>query len=166
MEKFVAEIQKFAKNADKTGWTYVIVPAAVAQKLNQESKKSFRVKGFLDKYPIAQIAIMPMGEGEYILALNAQMRKGISNKIGEDLQLQLEIDKDPIEIDDDLLACIEEEELALKHFNDLTPSHRNYFSKHVSSAKTPETKAKRIAQTINALMKGWTYPEMLRGQKN
>ena len=166
MEKFVAEIQKFAKNADKTGWTYVIVPAAVAQKLNPESKRSFRVKGFLDRYAIAQIAIMPMGEGEYILALNAQMRKGICKKIGEDLQLQLEIDKDPLEIDDDLLACIEEEESALTHFNDLTPSHRNYFSKHVSSAKTPETKAKRIAQTINALMKGWTYPEMLRGQKN
>ncbi|HVF97457.1 MAG TPA: YdeI/OmpD-associated family protein, partial [Flavisolibacter sp.] len=50
-------------------------------------------------------------------------------------------------------------------FESLTKGHRLYFSKWIESAKTEPTKAKRIAMAVNALAKGWGYPEMMRANK-
>ncbi len=46
MLKFTTTIKKFDKQGEKTGWTYIEIPAAIAQQLNPENRKSFRVKGF------------------------------------------------------------------------------------------------------------------------
>jgi len=46
----------------------------------------------------------------------------------------------------------------------LAPGDRKYFSNWIESAKTDETKTKRIAQTINALSKKWDYGQMIRDQ--
>ncbi len=43
-------------------------------------KQSFRVKGLLDNHPIAQTALLPAGDGAFILPINAAMRKGIGKK--------------------------------------------------------------------------------------
>ena len=50
-------------------------------------------------------------------------------------------------------------------FNSLAGSHRNYFSKWIDSAKTEETKAKRIAMAVSALSRNLSYPEMMREHK-
>jgi uncharacterized protein YdeI (YjbR/CyaY-like superfamily) len=60
---------------------------------------------------------------------------------------------------------LSDEPEALKFFNSLTGSHQRYFSKWIESAKGDETKAKRIAQSINAFLKKQGFPEMLREQK-
>jgi hypothetical protein len=43
--------------------------------LRPGNKKSFRVKGKIDAHPIRGIALLPMGGGRFIMALNAEMRK-------------------------------------------------------------------------------------------
>ena len=53
----------------------------------------------------------------------------------------------------------------VKHFNSLAGSHRNYFSKWIDSAKTEQTKTKRIAMALSALSRGLGYPEMMREDK-
>ena len=42
MIKFTATIQKFASQGEKTGWTYIVIPAELAQQLSPGNKKSFR----------------------------------------------------------------------------------------------------------------------------
>ena len=92
MIQFTAIIKKFDQQGEKTGWTYIEIPAALAQQLKPGNKKSFRVKGKLDSYSIEQVALVPMGGGDFIMALNTTMRKGIGKGKGATLQVQLEVD--------------------------------------------------------------------------
>ena len=165
MVKFTVEILRFAKKGEKTGWTYFEITKELAEKINPGTKKSFRVKGKLDNHPIEKVALLPMGEGSFIMPVHAVMRKAIKKKEGDTIFIQLQEDKQPLEMDADLIVCLNEEPNALKQFKSLTPGHQNYFSKWIEGAKTPPTKAKRIAQTIDAMLKKWNYSEMIRGNR-
>ncbi len=166
MLKFTAIIEKFAKQGEKTGWTYILIPSAIAEQLKPGCKKSFRIKGKLDHHPIEQAAILPMGEGDFILPLNAAIRKGIGKKMkGMKLTVAVEEDKREVELNADLMDCLAEEKEALAYFKTLAPSHQKYYSKWIESAKTDATKAKRIAQTVNAMLLKMNYGEMIRSLK-
>lgn len=164
MVKFSAIIEKFGQNGDKTGWIFVRIPAQVAEKIKKGRKTSFRVKGCLDSLEIAAVALLPAGEGDFLLPLNAGMRKQIRKSPGEKLSLSLEEDKEGYQMNALLLDCLADEPSAQRYLNSLTPSHQRYFSKWVDDAKTDTTQAKRIALIINALNKGWTYVDMIRAQ--
>lgn len=162
MEKFIANILRFEKNADKTGWTYIVVPARIAGKIRPASKKSFRVKGKLDGYAFSKISLLPMGKGDFLFPFNASIRKGTGKIAGETVKVQIEADKSEIILNPDLMTCLEDEPGALEHFNTLTGSHQRYFSKWIDSAKAELTKTKRIANAVNALSRGRNYAEMIR----
>lgn len=165
MVRFTAVLKKFAKQGEKTGWTYIDIPSKIAVQL-KESKTSFRVKGKIDAYKIEQISLLPMGEGDFIMAVNADMRRGIKKPIGEKVELQLALDKNEIEPPEDLMACFEDEPSAKEHFYSLTKGHQKYFIKWLLSAKTEITRTKRIAEMINALSQQKGFNEMLRSRKN
>jgi hypothetical protein len=164
--KYKTIILKFGKKGEKTGWTYIDLPLDIAGKLKKGEKKSFRVKGKLDDFKIEGVATLPMGNGDFIIPINAQMRKGIKKKEGAILEVQLEVDKSEFKFNEDLMLCLEEETAGLKFFKTLSGSHQRYFSKWIDSAKTEETKAKRISMAVNALVRKMGYPEMLRESKN
>ncbi|GAB3914152.1 YdeI/OmpD-associated family protein [Mucilaginibacter boryungensis] len=159
-------ILQFADQGEKTGWTYIDVPADLAQQLKPGNKKSFRVKGMLDSFPIKAVALMPMGEGAFIMAINAEMRKGIHKRAGAMLKITLEVDTNTeVIIPDDLQECFEYEPQAQEYFNSLPEGHRRYFVNWINSAKTEPTRANRIANTIEAMLHKWTYNEMMRAMK-
>jgi hypothetical protein len=165
MVQFTTTIQKFDKQGEKTGWTYIRVPAKEAESINPGIKTSYRVKGTLDQYSIEKIAMLPMGDGDFIIPLNATMRKGIRKSKGDKLAVQLELDSEPLALDRDFMDCLHDEPQALRYFQSLAKGHQNYFSKWIQGAKTSPTKAKRIAMAVTALAKGMGFPEMLRAQK-
>lgn len=162
MISFSAPIQKFGAQGEKTGWTYVLIPADTAALIKPGTKKSYRVKGSLDHHPVNSIALMPMGGGDFILVLNAGLRQIIRKKVGEMLHLSLEEDKAPLPLPQDLLLCLEEEPEAKAYFYSLAPSHRFYFGKWIDGAKTEGTRTKRIIQTMAALRRAKSYSEMIR----
>ncbi len=162
MIKFSAILQKFVNQGEKTGWTYIEVEAELAQKLNPEVKKSYRVKGMLDSYAFDGVSLLPMGKGSFILAVNAKMRKGIKKKIGSTINVQLSIDTFIKPLSFDFIECLKDELKAQHTFEGLTQSHKKYFSNWIESAKTDATKAKRITRAIMALSLGYGYPEMIR----
>jgi hypothetical protein len=165
MLRFTATIEKFAKQGEKTGWTYITIPAKLATQLNPGNKKSFRVRGTLDNYSIVFVAAIPMGEGDYIIPLNAIMRKQLQKTKGAKIIATLELDTKEKVLDEDFIECLQEEPKAIAHFNTLLKSHQRYFSNWIASAKTIETKSKRIAMAVNALAKGWDYGQMIRANK-
>jgi hypothetical protein len=162
MVQFTTTILQFAEQGEKTGWTYIRITAAQAQRLKPGNKKSFRVKGRLDDHPIKKVALLPMGEGDFIMALNATMRKAIRKQKGASLKVQLEVDNAKIEPPADLLECLGDEPEAIAYFRQLPKSHQNYFGNWVRSAKTDATRAKRIARVVTAMVKKQTYGEMIR----
>jgi len=165
MVQFTAVIKKFDNQGEKTGWTYIEVPAAVAKKMNPVNKKGFRVKGKLDNYDFSMVALLPMGGGDFIIALNAGMRKAIKKQKGAAVLVKMDLDTNEIMPPDELMDCLQDEPEALNFFNSLTKGHQNYFTNWIKSAKTDPTKAKRIAATVNALVKKWDFGQMLRALK-
>jgi uncharacterized protein YdeI (YjbR/CyaY-like superfamily) len=99
------------------------------------------------------------------MAINAEMRKGIGKRKGAEVRVQLEVDDSPQLISADLMGCLADDKKALDFFTTLPKGHQNYFSKWIESAKTEPTKAKRIAQAVNALSKGQHYGIMIRSLK-
>lgn len=165
MIEFTTSVLKFGQQGEKTGWTYFVIPADLAQQLMPGNKKSFRVKGKLDDYKIEGIALIPMGGGDFIMALNADMRRAIKKKQGAMITAKLQVDARPLKPSEDFIACLDDEPKALAFFKTLAKSHQNYFSKWIESAKTQETKTKRIALAVNALTKQWDYGTMIREDK-
>ena len=166
MVNFNALIKKFGDKGEKTGWTYIEISAAIAEKLKPDNKKSFRVKGSLDNYVFEGLALIPMGEGNFILALNASIRKKIGKRKGASLKAKIEVDNNPVKLNAELMECLADDPDSLSFFNKLTPGHRKYFTNWIDSAKTDATKTKRIAQTLNALSNRQHFGQMIRALTN
>ena len=162
MISYNATILKFDKQGEKTGWTYIEIPADVAHQLKPNTKTSFRVKGKLDNYSIKAVALLPMGAGNFIMPINGVMRKALGKRHGAQLKIQLEADNKPLKLSEDFMTCLADEPQALAAFNKIPKSVQNYFSKWIESAKTEPTKAMRIARAVNALARSQSFQEMIR----
>ena len=161
MVSYTALIQKFGDKGEKTGWTYIEIPADIAQQIKPHYKKGFRVKGSLDKFAIKGVSLLPMGEGAFIMPINAGMRKGIKKKNGEKVLVKLAEDTDEKKLSEDFMLCLQDEPKAYAFFKSLAGSHQRYYSNWIESAKTEATKAKRIAKAVKGLALQLPYNEML-----
>ena len=165
MIQFTTAILRFDKKGEKTGWSYIEITAAQARKLKPDSKVSFRVKGHLDQYSFEKLALLPMGEGNFILPMNGSIRKALGKKHGDKVTVSMEADERKLTLSNDLMTCLAEDPLALSFFKTLPRSHQLYFSKWIESAKTSHTKTKRIVMAVVGLSKKQVYPEMMRANK-
>jgi hypothetical protein len=163
---YTTTICQFEKQGEKTGWSYIDVPADIAEQLKSGCKKSFKVKGRLDAFNISQVSLLPMGNGSFIIPFNASMRKGTGKKKGAMIKVQLTEDTKAYELNKDLLECLADEPAAMAFFKTKTRSFQTYYSKWVESAKTEATKAKRIAMAVSSLANKIEFGEMLRMQRD
>ena len=161
MVQFTATIQKFEQQGEKTGWTYVLIPAAQAVQLNPANKQSFNVKGRIDGVVLQQTALLPMGGGDYILALNAGLRKALGKRAGAVVQLHLAKDDTAFAPPQDLLDCLQDEPAAMAHFESMPPSHQKYFCKWIDGVKGEAARSRRIAQTVAAMLRKQNYAQMI-----
>jgi hypothetical protein len=164
MIRFTTKILQFGEMGEKTGWTYIRVPAALAGKLMPGNKKSFRVKGKLDELVVEKVALLPMGEGDFIMALKANIRKTLRKQKGDSLRVELEVDKAVIKPPKDLMECLSDEPEALAYFSSLPKSHQNYFGNWVREAKTEGTRTKRLVSVVTAMTRRLSFSEMLRAR--
>lgn len=159
---FKATLLKFEQQGEKTGWTYFAIPKKIAEKLKPGHKQSFRVKGFIDTHKIKAVALLPMGAGDFIMPVNATMRKAIMKNKGDSIEAALEVDNVALKLSPGLLACLKDDPDAMVFFDTLPKGHQQYYSKWIESAKTEPTKTNRIAVCINAFSKKMSFSEMMR----
>lgn len=160
-----ATICRFEQKGEKSGWRYVLIPDEAAEALNPGVKKSFRIKGTLDKIRVEQVALLPMGDGSFILPLNGALRRQLAKSTGETVSLKIALDERPIALEPDFISCLSEEPEAKNFFQSLPRGHQQYFSKWIGSAKTQATRDKRIAQALRALAAGRGFSEMMHWEK-
>ncbi|NQX39102.1 Bacteriocin-protection, YdeI or OmpD-Associated [Pedobacter steynii] len=167
MITFKAEIERFAEMGEKTGWTYIFIPSALANEIKENCKKSYRVKGTLDQIPFEGLSLIPMGEGDFIISLNATIRKKLKKEKGAVLDVSLEEDTTfKIEMPEDLELCLSDDEPELlKRFLKLPKSHQNWYINWLNSAKTEPTRTKRIVKIVSAMAKNWDFGTMMRDGK-
>lgn len=158
-------IKKFGSKGEKTGWTYIDIPQKTANILKPNCKKSFRVKGKIDEVEIKALALTPIGDGNFILAINASLRKSLKKIDGANVLIMIEEDEAAIILSPDMLECLKDEPIAFKYFDSLPGSHKNWFSNWVKSAKTIATCTKRIATVVKACQLKMSFSEMMKSYK-
>jgi hypothetical protein len=166
MIRYITTILKFNKKGEKSGWTYIEISESQAQKLKPNTKVSFRVRGTLDQFVFEKVALLPMGDGMFIMPVNAAMRKSLGKKEGDKIKVVMDIDERKLALSSDLMKCLKEEPDSLAYFKSLPMSHQNYYSKWIESAKTTATKSKRIVMALTAFSKKQGFSEMIRENKN
>lgn len=165
MHAFKAVLQKFDSKGEKTGWTYVEIPVDILARLKLKDKKGFRIKGVIDDVPFEKLSTYPIGEGQFVIAINGELRKKLGKKEGAMVSVKLAPDKAEALQSQELLDCLADDPVAQKAFNALLRSHQNYHHRYVATAKTAATRAGRIVNVINALHKGLNFGEMIRSLK-
>jgi hypothetical protein len=165
MHSFKSIILKFANKGEKTGWTYVDIPPDIIPKLKLKTKKEFRIKGLIDDVKFERLATYPIGDGNFIIAINAELRKKLGKKEGAMLSVTFELDKSEALQSQELMDCLKEDPEALQQFSTFTPSHKNYFHNYVLAAKGMDTRAGRIVNIMNAMYKKQDFGEMIRSLK-
>lgn len=165
MVTFTALIKKFDNQGEKTGWTYIEIPPAIAEQVKPNTKRTFRVKGRLDGVAVKAVALLPLGGGAFIMALNATLRKSLKKAVGATLQAQLEWDEKEKELPAGFTECLADEPAALQQYNRLSKTHKGYFTVWMTSVKSESGQAKRMAQAINALAKGQDFVQMVHALK-
>lgn len=162
MIRFTAKIGREQLGPDKVGWSYIILSAALCARLNPGVRRAFRVKGKLDNFPIERASLLPIRGGRFMLPINAAMRKGTSKAAGDKLVVELELDKRMKPRPADFISCLKDDPEANGFFRTLSTSQKNFFYSWVGSAKTIETRTKRITMSLNALQRRMNYVEMIR----
>ncbi len=140
----------------KGGWTYAIIP-----EIPQNKKAPFgwvKVKGSIDSYELKQYKLMPMGNGKLFLPVKAEIRKKIGKQAGDTVKVILFADESPLEIPEEIILCFENEpKKAYETFLGLTDGEQKAYLDWIYSAKKEDTKAERIVQMMDRLVKGQRF---------
>jgi len=149
--RFHTTIEQAGKSA--TGFR---VPADVVTALGAGRQPKVRVTIGAYSYPSS---IARRGD-RYLIPLSAAHRTAAGLSAGEEIDVDIALDTNSRETDlpEELAAALADAPDAAARFTALTPTQRGYFSAAVADAKTPETRARRVAKAIASLRAGQKRP--------
>jgi bacteriocin resistance YdeI/OmpD-like protein/uncharacterized protein DUF1905 len=136
--------------AARGGGALVELPADVLDELG--GGKRFRVLGTLNGVDFAS-STMPMGGGRVCLGVHKATREQAGVAPGDTVRVSLARDERPREVDvpPELQEALAGDPDAAEAFERLAFTHRREYAEWVAEAKRPETKARRVAQTLERL---------------
>ena len=121
-----------------------------------EGAKRFPVVATINGYTW-RTTVMRM-DGEFLVGLNKEVRAGAGAEAGDTVEVAIELDTAPreVEIPEALASALANAPEALTAFEALSFTHRKEYARAIADAKRPETRDRRVAQTIEKLraMKG------------
>jgi len=110
------------------------------------------VKGAIKEFPFRS-SIFPMGGGKFYMVINREMREGANVKAGDTVEFVMEKDDEPraIATPPDLLKALNRRKSAKAVWDKLSYTHRKEYINAIEKAKKPETRARRIAKTLEMI---------------
>jgi hypothetical protein len=97
----------------------------------------------------SRVAIM---RGRHLLGLTNANRKAAGVAIGEEVEVELELDSEPRVVEPtDFTKALDANPLARAAYDRLAYSHRREHVRAIESAKKPETRARRIEKAVAML---------------
>jgi hypothetical protein len=99
--------------------------------------------------------------GRALLGLNREVREAAGVEGGQEVSVELERDEEPrtVEVPDDLAAALEPDPAVRETFARLSYTHRKEYVRWIEDAKRDETRARRIAKSIELLRGGVQTPD-------
>jgi len=139
------------KYPGKGGWTYAMISEILPSKRSPFGW--VKVKGDIDGFELKNYKLLPLGNGNLFLPVRAEIRKKIGKKDGDWVNVVLYADNTPTEIPEEFLFCLKEEPVAYDTFLSYTDGQRKEFIDWIYSAKTEDTRVKRIVETLDRLVR-------------
>ena len=124
-------------------WTYLNIPFSVEDAFG--SKGQIKLRGRINGHAFRGTA-MPHGDGTHYLVVNKSIRDAIGAEQGDTVSVVMELDTEEriLDVPADLLAALEKDEPAWAVFEKLSYSHKKEYVDWIESAKTTETRQRRI----------------------
>ncbi len=142
--KFTATILQSGKTA-----TGIEVPPRVVAALGSSKKPSVIVT--LNGYTYrSTVAVMG---GKFMIPVSSEIRGAARVVGGDTLEVEVELDTAPrvLELPEDLALALDGDAAAKAFFEGLSYSNQRRHTLSIESAKTPETRARRVAKAIEDL---------------
>jgi len=145
------KFQTTIKQSDKTA-TGIEIPDEVIASLGAGKKPPVKmtVNGYSYRSTVATI------DGKFMVGFNADHRTASGIKGGDAVDVEIELDTEPrtVEVPADLQSALDAEPKARQTFDKLSNSLKGYHVYQVTSAKTEETRQRRIEKSIATLREG------------
>lgn len=140
-------LQKFP---GKGGWTYAAIPEILQNKNNPFGW--VQVKGRIDNFELKRYKLMPMGNGQLFLPVNAAIRRKIGKAEGDLVHITLFADHSFKALPAELFACFNNEPPALlSTFKSFKQGEQQAYLDWIYNAKTEQAKADRIILMMKKL---------------
>ena len=94
--------------------------------------------------------------GRFLVPLSAENRTAAGVAAGDQVEVDIELDSGPREVavPGDLAAALAQDDAAQATFDGLSFTHRKEWVRWIEEAKKPETRAIRLARTVESLHAG------------
>lgn len=136
--------------AGKTA-TGIKIPPEIIEKLNAGKKPPVKVtiNGFTYRSTVAVMG------GDFMVGVNAGNREGAKVKGGDKIEVALELDTEPreVELPAEFKKALDKNAQAKKAFEALSVSKKKMHVLPIANAKTDETRNRNIEKAISALKK-------------
>jgi len=98
----------------------------------------------------------PTGDGTHHITVNRVMREGAGAEAGDRATVVIEVDTKPrvVEVPPELKQALAKSKRAAAAFEKMPPSHKREIVGYITEAKKPETRERRVAQTVKKLASG------------
>ena len=140
------------KQAEGSTATGIVIPDDVIAALGAGKKPpvTMVVNGYGYRSTVATI------DGKYMVGFSADHRAASGISGGEPIEVEIELDTQPrtVELPADFAAALNTDALAKATFEKLSNSVKGYHVTQVTSAKTDETRQRRIKKSIATLHAG------------
>lgn len=131
------------------GFVCLDLPREVSAKLPRGRAP---VAGVLNTFPI-RTSVFPTGNGSHMMLVNKAMQKGAAVAVGDTVMLRLEVDTEPrqVTLSPDVKKALAASTAARSAFEAMPYSHQKEYLEYIDEARRPETRARRIAKTVETL---------------
>ena len=151
--RFKAKLLRPAAIAKGGSWAFLILPKNASAKLPTRGMTT--VKGTINGHPF-RATLEPDGQRSHWLKVNRKMREAAGAEVGEVVTLEIMsagAEPEP-RVPADLRKALAAAPKARALWSDITPIARRVWIHWITSAKRPETRARRIENACDMLAAG------------
>lgn len=113
-----------------------------------------KVRGKIDDHEFSNVHLMPLGNGNLVLAVKAELKKKLKKEAPDTVHVTIYADDTPLIVPEDLLLCMEDEAGLAEKFQSYANGQKKAFVDWINSAKTQQARIDRIAKTIVMVQRG------------
>lgn len=150
---FKAKLLRPAEASQGSSWTFLLLPGSASAKLPTRGRTS--VTGSLNGSPF-RATLEPDGQKSHWLKVTRKMREAAGAEVGELVSLEIvPVEKEPEpQVPVDLRKALAAAPKAREIWSDITPLARRDWIDWITSAKRPETRARRVENACDMLAAG------------